>query len=77
MFNDRKEALLHNWRKAIKTGRIEEINEVCENIRRFALDIQWDATVPEETKEQVNFLLEIMEGFVKTRNFNEISVRYS
>ena len=80
IYNNRREELLQDWRKAVKTGRVEEINIVCEHIRRFASDIKWDATIPEETKQQVESLLEIIEEFIKSKNTvntSEFSFKYS
>jgi hypothetical protein len=39
------------------------------DIKQFASEVVTDATTPNETKEQVNALLDVMESYVKERNY--------
>jgi len=69
MYNDRKLTLLNNWKKATKSGKMEELYSVYMDIKQFASEVKTDTTTPNETKEQVNALLDIMENYVKERNY--------
>ena len=69
MYNDRKLALLTEWKQATQSGKIEKLYTVYMDIKQFVSEVTTDTTTPEETKEQVNALLEIMENYVKERNY--------
>jgi hypothetical protein len=69
MYNDRKLALLNDWKQATKSGKMEELYTVYMDIKQFASEVVTDATTPNETKEQVNALLDVMESYVKERNY--------
>ena len=69
MYNDRKLTLLNNWKQATKSGKMEELYSVYMDIKQFASEVKTDTTTPNETKEQVNALLDIMENYVKERNY--------
>jgi hypothetical protein len=69
MYNDRKLALLNDWKQATKTGKMEEIYTVYMDIKQFASEVITDTTTPNETKEQVNALIDIMENYVKEKNY--------
>ena len=69
MYNDRKLALLNEWKQATQSGKIEALYAVYMDIKQFVSEVTTDTTTPEETKEQVNALLEIMENYVKERNY--------
>lgn len=69
MYNDRKLALIYDWKQATKSGKIEEIYIVYMDIKQFVSEITIDTTTPDETREQVNNLLEIMEDYIKEKNY--------
>ncbi|MDD1774736.1 MAG: hypothetical protein LUQ24_04345 [Methanobacterium sp.] len=69
MYNDRKVALLNDWKQAARSGKMEELYIVYMDIKQFVSEVTIDTTTPEETKEQVNALLEIMENYVKEKNY--------
>ncbi len=69
MYNDRKLTLLNDWKQATKSGKMEELYSVYLDIKQFASEVITDTTTPDETKEQVNALLNIMENYVKERNY--------
>ena len=69
MYNDRKLALLNNWKQATKSGKMEELYTVYMDIKQFASEVITDTTTPDETKEQVSALLDVMENYVKERNY--------
>ncbi len=69
MYNDRKLAILNEWKQAAKSGKIEELYTVYMDIKQFVSEITIETTTPDETKEQVNNLLEIMENYVEERNY--------
>lgn len=69
MYNDRKLALLNEWKQATENGKIDALYTVYMDIKQFASEVITDTTTPDETKEQVNTLLDIMENYIKERNY--------
>jgi predicted RNA-binding protein with EMAP domain len=69
MYNDRKLALLNEWKEATKSGKIDKLYTVYIDIKQFASEVITDTTTPDETKEQVNALLDIMENYIKEKNY--------
>ena len=69
MYNDRKLALLNEWKQATESGKIDALYTVYMDIKQFASEVITDTTTPNETKEQVNALLDIMENYIKERNY--------
>lgn len=69
MYNDRKLVLLYEWKQATKSGKLEEIYNVYMDIKQFVSEVTVDTTTPDETKEQVNTLLEILENYISEKNY--------
>ena len=69
MYHDRKLALLNEWKQATENGKIDALYTVYMDIKQFASEVITDTTTPDETKEQVNTLLDIMENYIKERNY--------
>jgi transcriptional regulator of met regulon len=69
MYNDRKLALINNWRQATQSGKLEEIYMVYMDIKQFVNEVTIDTTTPDEIREQVNDLLELMEDYIEEKNY--------
>ncbi|MEN6592136.1 MAG: hypothetical protein ABFC12_02690 [Methanobacterium sp.] len=69
MYNNRKLALINDWRQATKSGKLEEIYVVYMDIKQFVSEVTIDTTTPDETREQVNNLLELMEDYIEEKNY--------
>lgn len=69
MYNNRKLALINDWRQATQSGKLEEIYTVYMDIKQFVNEVTIDTTTPDETREQVNNLLELMEDYIEEKNY--------
>jgi dihydrodipicolinate reductase len=69
MYNNRKLALINDWRQATQSGKLEEIYTVYMDIKQFVNEVTIDTTTPDETREQVNNLLELMENYIEEKNY--------
>ena len=69
MYNNRKLALINDWRQATQGGKLEEIYTVYMDIKQFVNEVTIDTTTPDETREQVNNLLELMEDYIEEKNY--------
>lgn len=69
MYNDRKLALINDWKQATKSGKVEEIYRVYMDIKQFVNEVTIDTTTPDDVRDQVNNLLEIMEEYIKEKNY--------
>ena len=69
MYNNRKLALINDWRQATQSGKLEEIYMVYMDIKQFVNEVTIDTTTPDETREQVNNLLELMENYIEEKNY--------
>jgi len=69
MYNDRKLALINNWRQATQGVKLEEIYMVYMDIKQFVNEVTVDTTTPDETREQVRLLLELMEDYIEEKNY--------
>lgn len=69
MYNNRKLALINDWRQATKSEKLEEIYMVYMDIKQFVSEVTIDTTTPDETREQVNNLLELMEDYIEEKNY--------
>lgn len=69
MYNNRKLVLINDWRQATKSGKLEEIYVVYMDIKQFVSEVTIDTTTPDETREQVNNLLELMEDYIEEKNY--------
>lgn len=69
MYNNRKLALINDWRQATQSGKLEEIYMVYMDIKQFVNEVTIDTTTPDETREQVNNLLELMEDYIEEKNY--------
>jgi len=69
MYNNRKLALINDWRQATQSGKLEEIYMVYMDIKQFVNEATIDTTTPDETREQVNNLLELIEDYIEEKNY--------
>lgn len=69
MYNNRKLALINEWRQATKSGKLEEIYAVYMDIKQFVNEVTIDTTTTDETRQQVNNLLELMEDYIEEKNY--------
>lgn len=69
MYNDRKLALINGWRQATKSGRVDKIYSAYMDIKQFVAEVTIDSTTPDETREQVNGLLELLENYIEEKNY--------
>ena len=69
MYQDRKLVLLNDWREATKSGKIEDIYAVHLSIKQFVSDVTTDTTTPDETKEQADALLKLIEKYIEERTY--------
>ncbi len=69
MYNDRKLALINEWRQATKSGKVEEIYSVYMDIKQFVNEVTIDSTTTDEIREQVNNLLDLLENYIEEKNY--------
>lgn len=69
MYNDRKLALINEWRQATKSGKVEEIYSVYMDIKQFVNEVTIDSTTTDEIREQVNNLLGLLENYIEEKNY--------